>query len=212
MWIKICGITSVEDAHFAAAEAPDAIGFVFYEGSPRNLLPEKARDISRSLPADILRVGVFVNPDWDFVEKTSHVVGLDMIQWHGPAFPEDWFLRIEKLGLPWIEVQKISPDAKEWGGPLEPFRGATHILVEQSSAKLPGGHGQSWNYSLAAEASRHVSLILSGGLNENNIGEAIRSVRPFGVDVSSGVESSPGKKDRQKMKRFVEEVRRHGKT
>ncbi|AFS54143.1 phosphoribosylanthranilate isomerase [Leptospirillum ferriphilum] len=212
MWIKICGITSAEDAGIAASESPDAIGFVFYDGSPRNVLPEKARDISRLLPKGILRVGVFVHPDWDFIEETACISGLDMIQWHGPAFPEDWFLRIEKLGLPWIDVRKVPPEAKEWSGPLVPFPGATHVLVEQSSAKLPGGNGQSWNYSLAAELSRHVPLILSGGLNETNIGEAIRSVRPFGVDVSSGVESSPGKKDRQKMKRFFEEVRRHGNT
>ena len=212
MWIKICGITSVEDALMAASGSPDALGFVFYAGSPRNLLPEKAYEISRVLPAGILKVGVFVDQDWDFLEKTARNVGLDMIQWHGPAFPENWFPLIEKLGLSWIDVRKVPPDAKEWSGPETPFRGATHFLVEQASSKLPGGNGQSWNYSLVAEASRRSPLILSGGLNEKNVGEAIRKVRPFGVDVSSGVEFAPGKKDRGKMERFLEEVRRHGKN
>ncbi|MCL4460861.1 MAG: phosphoribosylanthranilate isomerase [Nitrospirae bacterium] len=210
MWIKICGITSVEDAHIAVSGSPDALGFVFYGKSPRNVLPDKAREIVRSLPSGILKVGVFVDPDWDFLQKASEVSGLDMIQWHGAAFPESWFPRIEKMGLPWIDVRKVSPNAKKWEGPSMPFPGATHFLVEQSSTLLPGGNGQPWNYDLVADASLRFPLILSGGLNAGNVGEAIRKVRPFGVDVSSGVESSPGKKDRKKLERFMEEVRRHG--
>lgn len=207
MWVKICGITSANDARLTCSYRPDAIGLVFYARSRRYVSLEEARQIVRSVSSGILKVGVFVETDWESLEKVVTGTGLDMVQWHGEVFPDSWFPRIEKMGIPWIDVRKILPEQGSPRGPFTPFRGATHLLVECAAAGNPGGNGQPWDYTLIRNVSLRAPLILSGGLNEGNVGSAIRTVRPFGVDVASGVESAPGKKDAGKIERFMEEVR-----
>lgn len=207
MWVKICGITSANDAKMASSFRPDAIGLIFYSRSRRNVSLEEARQIVRSVPSGILKVGVFVDKDWEYLEKAATGAGLDMIQWHGEPFSDTWYPRIEKLGIPWIDVRKIFPDQGVPKGPFVPFKGASHFLFECAVDRAPGGNGQTWDYTLLRKIPFRAPLILSGGLNASNVGSAVRMVRPFGVDVASGVESEPGKKDAGKIERFMEEVR-----
>ncbi|MHB1285816.1 MAG: phosphoribosylanthranilate isomerase [Leptospirales bacterium] len=209
MWIKVCGITSQDDAEVVAGFSPDAIGFVFYPPSPRHVTGELARSIANVLPAGIRKVGVFVDPDWKEVERLLRMVPLDMIQWHGEPVTQELQAQLGKLGIPWIEVKKIAAGASPSLLSINPSPRASYLLVEGFSPKSPGGNAHVWDHSLISGIPFPVPLILSGGLNDTNVHDAIKSVRPYGVDVSSGVESSPGKKDYDRLSRFFSEVKRY---
>ncbi|MDA8427872.1 MAG: phosphoribosylanthranilate isomerase [Geobacteraceae bacterium] len=196
--VKICGITSPEDAFTAIEAGADALGFVFYSASPRHVSPEQAAAIIRGLPPFVQTVGLFVNEDSAIVNSIADQCGLDVIQLHGEETPE-YCESIRRRILKAFRVKDITIlDA------LPKYRVAGYLLDAWSPA-AHGGTGQTCNWEIAAEAvHRGERIILAGGLTPENIAESIRQVRPFGVDVSSGVESAPGRKDASKLRRFVE--------
>jgi phosphoribosylanthranilate isomerase len=201
--VKICGITSPEDARAAAAAGADAIGLVFWPGSPRALDVEAARRVADAVPPLVLRVGVFVDAPASEIDRVAAVVGLDVVQLHGSEMPE-------ACRLPGRRVLK----ALRVGEAFDPeqalrYEGrAAGLLLDAAVGALPGGSGRSFDWSQAAALRPRVGfLMLAGGLTAANVGDAIARVRPDAVDVSSGVEVAPGRKDREKMRAFVAAVR-----
>jgi len=199
-WIKICGITNVEDGENAASLGVDALGFVFAP-SPRRVEPFVARDIIRHLSKKLLNVGVFVNQDISEVEKIAAECGLNALQFHGDESPE----YCERFSFPIIKAIRI--EDIESLKKMERFPRAT-LLLDTYQPTQAGGTGVSFPREIALEAKKRRTFILSGGLNPGNVREAVQLVKPFGVDVSSGVESMPGKKDFSKMIEFVREVKK----
>ena len=196
--VKICGITSLEDALTAVDAGADALGFVFYSASPRHILPDQAAEIIRHLPPFVQTVGLFVNEEPATVNATADRCGLDVVQLHGeetPAYCGSIRRRIIKA----FRVKDItSLDA------LLQYQVAGYLLDAWSPAAR-GGTGQTFNWEIAAEAVRRGRpIVLAGGLTPENVAESIRQVRPYGVDVSSGVESAPGRKDAAKISCFLE--------
>ena len=198
--IKICGITRVEDARAAAQAGADAIGLVFYPPSPRFLSPEWARELRNDLPPFVMPVALFVNPAAAEVYTVLERVRPAMLQFHGEETP----VFCAQFGVPYIKACRVKPgvDLLEY---LRPFAGAAGWLLD-SHVEEYGGVGESFDWSLVP-AERIRPLVLSGGLTRDNVGEAIRRVRPWAVDVSSGVESSKGIKDAARIAAFIAEVR-----
>jgi phosphoribosylanthranilate isomerase len=202
--VKICGITRPEDARAAAEAGADAIGLVFYPPSPRFLNVERAVEIRDALPPFVQTVALFVNPDAAQVAQVIGRVRPAMLQFHGEETPQF----CGEFGLPYIKACRVKSgvsarlDLLEY---LRPFSRATAWLLD-SHVEEYGGVGESFDWSLAP-AVRERPLVLSGGLAPGNVAEAIRRVRPWGVDVSSGVESAKGIKDAAKIAAFVAEVR-----
>lgn len=190
MMVKICGITSRQDALAAADAGAAALGFNFYSKSPRYLAPEAAASILAVLPAAIWKVGIFVNEPGDRVAALAEGLGLDIVQLHGNAEPP--------AGLRVWKAVRVGPQF-DWGQ-LEASQ-AEAFLLDTASEELHGGTGQTFDWRLARGAHRKV--ILAGGLDENNVREAIRAARPWGVDACSRLESSPGRKDHRKVARFI---------
>ena len=199
--IKICGITSAADGLAAAAAGADMLGLMFYDGSPRRLTLAQAAEISRVLPPFVLRVGVFVNPDEAFVTRAIAGCGLNLLQFHGDE-PSDFCTQFGVMSVKAVRVR----DAESLQT-LENFHTDAFLLDAYSQAGL-GGTGEKFNWDLAGEAQKFGKpIFLAGGLTPENVAEAVKQVRPFAVDVSSGVESAPGKKDAAKMRAFIEAVR-----
>jgi phosphoribosylanthranilate isomerase len=198
--VKICGITRVEDARAAAQAGADAVGLVFYAPSPRFLSIDWARELRNELPPFVMPVALFVNPSAAEVYTVLERVRPSMLQFHGEEPP----VFCSQFGVPFIKACRVGPgvDLLEY---LRPFAGAAGWLLD-SHVEEYGGIGESFDWSLVpAERSR--PLVLSGGLTRDNVGEAIRRVRPWAVDVSSGVESSKGIKDAGRIAAFIAEVR-----
>jgi phosphoribosylanthranilate isomerase len=197
--IKICGITRTADARAAAAAGADAIGLVFYPPSPRFLSAERAREIRDALPPFVQTVALFVNADAAQVSQVIGSVHPAMLQFHGEESPE--FCR--QFGLPYVKACRVKKGvpALEY---LRPFSGAAAWLFDSHVPEY-GGVGESFDWSLVPATDKPV--ILSGGLSQANVAEAVRRVRPWGVDVSSGVESAKGIKDAGKIAAFIAEVR-----
>ena len=198
--VKICGITRTEDARAATQAGADAIGLVFYPPSPRCLSVEWARQLAMDLPPFVSAVALFVNPAAADVYTVLERVRPSMLQFHGDEDP----VFCAQFGVPYIKACRVKPgvDLLEY---LRPFAGAAGWLLDSHVEEF-GGVGESFDWSLVpAERSR--PLVLSGGLTRDNVGEAIRRVRPWAVDVSSGVESSKGIKDAAKIAAFIAEVR-----
>ena len=197
--IKICGITRPGDARAAAQAGADAIGLVFYPPSPRYLSSERALEIRDALPPFVQTVALFVNPDAAQVAQVLGRVRPAMLQFHGEETPEF----CAQFGMPYVKAARVRPgvDALEY---LRPFSRATAWLFD-SHVPQYGGVGESFDWSLVPKTDKPV--ILSGGLSRDNVAEAIRRVRPWGVDVSSGVESAKGIKDAARIAAFIAEVR-----
>jgi phosphoribosylanthranilate isomerase len=198
--IKICGITRGEDALAAARAGADAIGLVFYPPSPRCLSLEWARELRNDLPPFVMPVALFVNPSAAEVGAVVERVRPGMLQFHGEESP----VFCAQFGLPYVKACRVKPglDLLEY---LRPFSGAAGWLLD-SHVEEYGGVGERFDWSLIP-AERSHPLILSGGLTRENVREAVRRVRPWAVDVSSGVESAKGIKDAAKVAAFVAEVR-----
>jgi phosphoribosylanthranilate isomerase len=195
--VKICGITNLADAQAAAEAGADALGFVFYEKSPRFVSMKTAAEISSALPPFITRAGVFVNPTGELVLKAIAECGLSLLQFHGDEPPEFCM----QFGLMSMKAFRIrdAGSLKE----LPKYKTDAWLLDAYSSDTL-GGTGAVFNWDLAVEAQKTGRpIFLAGGLTPENVADAVRRVRPFGVDVSSGVESSPGKKDHAKVRAFI---------
>jgi phosphoribosylanthranilate isomerase len=195
--VKICGITSVEDGLAAAGAGADAIGLMFYEQSPRHITLETAAGISRQLPPFVTRVGVFVNADEEFVVRAITECGLNILQFHGDESPE--FCR----QFPVMSLKAFRIRDRDSLEQLKAYE-TDAWLLDAYVKDARGGTGASFNWDLAIDAQKlGRPIFLAGGLTPENVGEAIRRVHPYGVDVSSGVESSPGKKDHAKVRAFV---------
>ncbi len=202
MKVKICGITNYKDAAFSVDQGVDALGFNFYRLSPRYIDATTARSIIGRLPPFVTTVGVFVNLSGpEQVAEAARSAGVQVIQLHGDESPEfcrklgDWFL-IKALR---IGKHPIRENLEEY--PVQAF------LLDTKSDVLYGGTGVSFEWNLAHGIKRIRPVILAGGLRPDNVGEAIRLVQPYAVDICSGVESSPGKKDFAKLIEFMNEVR-----
>ncbi len=199
--VKICGITNREDADVAVSLGVDALGFIFAR-SPRKIEPDTAGEIISSLPAMMGFVGVFVDEEEDRVRQIASQCGLNMLQFHGTETPEYCGLFQQKI----IKAFRIRDDMSLRHIP--DYQGhATTFLLDTYKKGMMGGTGETFNWDLAIEAKAFGPIILAGGLTPNNVKDAILRVRPYGVDVSSGVESRPGKKDHERLRDFVEQVR-----
>ncbi len=199
-WIKICGITSIEDAGKAASLGVDALGFIFAP-SPRRVGPDAAQGIIKVLPRTLLKVGVFVNEDREEVQRLAEYCGINALQFHGeemPGYCRNFFRPVFKA----LRIKDLE-DLED----MEDYRDIS-ILLDTYSPVHAGGTGLPFPREIALEAKKRRNFILSGGLTPGNVGEAIQTVRPWGVDVCSGVEAIPGKKDALKMAEFVKEVRK----
>jgi phosphoribosylanthranilate isomerase len=199
--IKICGITRCEDAKAAASIGVDAVGFIFYAKSPRYIAPEDAAAIIAQLPPFISRVGVFVDETPERVIAIARAAGIDTVQLHGAESPDFCAM----MPLPVIKGFSIGSAADL--AKLDGYR-TSGILLDTWSSTHRGGTGKTFDWSLAAEACRRSDrIILAGGLNPDNIEEALEIVHPYGVDINSGVEIRPGEKNPHKMRQLVQVVR-----
>jgi phosphoribosylanthranilate isomerase len=204
--IKICGITNIEDAMAVADAGADALGFVFHPASPRYVTPGRAREIIGSLPPALCTVGVFVNLSAPEVLQIAELCGLDFIQLHGSetrqycrSFPRERL--IKALSFRSEDEFAIMADY-----PVRAF------LVDAHDPVRFGGTGKTCDWNVAHKAAARHPLILAGGLGTKNILAALEAVRPLAVDLSSGVESAPGKKDHEKIRAVIDSVRRFGRS
>jgi len=199
--IKICGITNLEDAAAAVQAGADALGFVFSDSSPRHVGVSQAANIIRELPPLVSKVGVFVDSPADFIESAARESGLDTLQFHGDEPPE--FCRL--FSLKTIKAFRVRDAASL--AEITTFHTSAWLL-DSFVPGLRGGSGACFNWDLARDSKSHGRpIILAGGLTPDNIASAIAHVRPYGVDVSSGVELKPGIKDHAKLKAFIEKAR-----
>jgi phosphoribosylanthranilate isomerase len=199
--VKICGITNKEDAMYAADCGAAALGFIFYPPSPRYIKPADARKLIRVLPDELVKVGVFVNEKATEIKKVMKYCGLDMIQLHGDESPE--FCR-EFAASRIIKAVELKNE-HDLNHAFDYDVAA--LLVDSRDAGLYGGTGRKANWDLACRIRDKKPLILSGGLNEDNIAQAIKDVTPHAFDINSGVESEHGKKNHAKLTRIFEIVR-----
>ena len=199
--IKICGITSVEDALAAAQLGADAIGLVFYPPSPRYVEVEQAAEIAAALPPFVTTVGLFVNADEQTISEVVSRVRIDLIQFHGNECKDYCGLHLR----PYLKAVRMS-DEVDLDKQMADYAQARALLLDTYKAGVPGGTGEQFNWD-RVPAHLADKIILAGGLTPENVKDAIAQVHPYAVDVSGGVESAPGKKDKEKMARFIEAVR-----
>ncbi|MDI6791237.1 MAG: phosphoribosylanthranilate isomerase [Thermodesulfobacteriota bacterium] len=196
--IKVCGITNIEDALAAQALGADAIGLVFAK-SPRRVEKERAREIVQALPPFVHLVGVFVDEEKGVIEGIADFCRLTVLQFHGSESPE----YCAGFDRPVIKAFRISQ--REDIERMKPYQGkVSAFLLDTYHPVLAGGTGQTFDWTMAKEAGKIGPIILAGGLNPDNVEAAIRAVKPYAVDVSSGVEMSPGKKDHDRIRLFIE--------
>jgi len=200
--VKICGITRIEDAAVACACGADAIGLVFYSPSPRSIGVDVATAIRESLDPFVATVGLFVNAEPMEVRETARSVGLDLVQYHGEEPPE----QCDDIGLPYVKAVRVRAVADILRA-AERYPRAKALLLDAYDEAKWGGSGKTFDWSLIPERVDK-PLILAGGLSAANVAEALVKVRPYAVDVSGGVERSPGVKDGAKIREFIQEVDR----
>jgi phosphoribosylanthranilate isomerase len=198
--VKICGVTRAEDAALAVEAGADALGFIFVPGTPRYIHPDRAAAIIAALPPLVAAVGVFVDQPLDEVLAVASACRLEAVQLHG----EESAAYCRRLPIRIIKALRVR--GAESLGALEGYP-AQAFLLDAFVEGQPGGTGVAFPWALAREAKRHGPIILSGGLRPETVAEAVRRVRPFGVDVSSGVERRPGQKDPEKVREFIVAVR-----
>ena len=199
--VKLCGLTRLEDALLALELGVDAFGFNFVEGSPRRIAADRARDICAALPPFVARVGVFADELPAVMEATALLAGLNCLQLHGDEPPEV----CRTIAFPWYKAYRVGPDFRPESVKL--YRcGAS--LLDASVPGMRGGTGAPFDWSVGRQVSAYSRVIVAGGLTPDNVGDAIAAARPYAVDVSSGVESAPGRKDRRLLSEFMKSVRR----
>ena len=200
--LKICGITTLEDARFCAGAGADFLGFIQHEDSPRYIAPDEVRNILEWIhgPAP---VGVFVNESAETVNRVAEEAGFAYVQLHGHEPPE----LCAEIERPVIKAIPVVHDAsaEQLRQAMEPYRDhVTYFLLDTHDTNLWGGTGESFNWRLARDLSGSFPILLAGGISAENVGEAVRTMRPDGVDLSSSLESTPGQKDFTKMETFFE--------
>jgi phosphoribosylanthranilate isomerase len=195
--VKICGITRLQDLHAACDAGADALGFVFYEKSPRHLTIAAAAGLLRELPPFVQSVGLFVDAEPAFIESVLREVPLDLLQFHGDETPT----QCARYGRPWIKAVRVNRDTDLLKCAAD-FDAARGLLLDAFVPGVPGGTGERFDWNLIP-ANLPKPVVLSGGLTPDNVAEAVQRVRPWAVDVSSGVEVSKGIKDAHKIARFI---------
>ena len=195
--VKICGITNLEDALFAAGRGADALGFVFFNESPRYIDPARAGEIIAALPPFISTVGVFADAEENFVKYAVNESGVGILQFHGSEGPA----YCSSFGMPYLKAFKIR--GMESLDALKDYPDAAAFLLDTYSEKEMGGTGVAFNWDIAVAARPFGRIILAGGLDPDNVAEAVRKVGPYAVDVSSGVEAAKGKKDPEAVRKFI---------
>jgi phosphoribosylanthranilate isomerase len=198
--VKICGITRLADGLEAVRLGADAIGLVFYEPSPRYVNLTQAKSIVAGLPANVTRVGLFVNADASWITNIINVVGLDLLQFHG----DECCHECEIFDRPYMKSISVRPSTNVEAA-IDLYPSASGILLDTWQRELRGGSGKSFDWSLVPSVAA-LPLILAGGLSSHNVASAIDRVRPYAVDVSGGVESAKGIKDGAKMAAFIQQV------
>ncbi len=198
--VKICGLTLVDNALDCVKAGADIIGLVFFEKSPRHVSTTTAREIARALPQSVPACGVFVNETFDTIMQTVSACGLEIVQLHGAETPE----LADRLSAQNLVVTKAffaarPPKLCE----TEKYKSADFCLAEYGKGILPGGNAETWDYDQALEMAKKVRLMLAGGLNPENVADAVARTHPHAVDVSSGVEKAKGIKDISKVKAFI---------
>ncbi|MDP2144016.1 MAG: phosphoribosylanthranilate isomerase [Gallionella sp.] len=198
--VKICGITRAEDAQAVAASGADAIGFVFYAKSPRHVNAEQAARLVAALPPFVTTVGLFVDADAAFVHEVLAAVPLDVLQFHGDESPE----YCAQFGRPYLKAIRVKAGVDLLQCAAR-YSAAQALLLDAHVEGIPGGTGTAFDWTLIP-GQLPLPVILSGGLDAENVAEGIRQVRPYAVDVSSGVEAAKGIKDAAKIAAFMQEV------
>jgi len=198
--VKLCGLTRLEDVLLGVELGVDAFGFNFVEGSPRRVTPDLARDLCSAIPPFATRVGIFADELPRVMEATALLAGLSCLQLHGDEPPES----CRAIALPWYKAHRV-------GAGFQPesvtrYRAST-CLLDASVPGEKGGTGATFDWKVARVASAYARVIVAGGLTPANVGEAIAVARPYAVDVNSGVENAPGKKDRRLLTEFMDRVR-----
>ncbi len=201
MKVKICGITNIDDALCAAELGADAVGFIFVDSSPRYISPAAAHAIIRALPPFVVPVGVVMNASRTAIRAIAEETGIGCVQLHGDEQPE------EMTGLGLTAYKSFRVNGNFDPEILRRYPGPAYLLDTYTKNGL-GGTGKTFDWDIAVEAKSFGKIILAGGLNPENIAGAIRKVRPYAVDINSGVETSPGKKDRTKLREFFSILRR----
>lgn len=202
--IKICGLTNAEEAVACAQLGADAIGLVFFPRSPRHVEAEQAAAITAALPPGVTPVGVFVNPDWRFLDTVVKQCKLGGVQLHGNETPELARRVADELG---VKVFKALFTGKSPGLDAANGFSVNAYLVECGKGPLPGGNAEVWNWAAAADFARNHPTVLAGGLRSDNVAQAVRAALPAAVDASSGLEATPGRKDLKKVEAFIGAVR-----
>lgn len=195
--VKICGITRAEDLHAACDAGADALGFVFYARSPRHLEIPQAAALVRELPPFVQSVGLFVDAEPAFIEAVLKSVPLDLLQFHGNEAPE----QCRRYGRPYLKAVRMKADI-DLVKYCADFQDARALLLDAYVAGVPGGTGERFDWGLIP-AGLPKPIVLSGGLNPDNVGLAVETVQPWAVDVSSGVEIAPGIKDAARVAAFI---------
>ena len=196
--VKICGITNMEDAVAAVEYGANALGFIFHPGSPRSIEPDTAKKIIFSLPPFTVTVGVFVDRDISEICKIASHSGINVIQLHGSESSEE-YVSCRKV-IKAIRVKELT-DLEQ----ISSYKAASAILLDTYSHNRIGGTGETFNWNIALEAKKFGRIILAGGLTPENVEKAVKMVRPYGIDVASGVEGAyAGRKDHKKLKSFIE--------
>jgi phosphoribosylanthranilate isomerase len=201
--VKICGITRCQDAQLAVDAGADAIGLVFYEKSPRFVSNERAAEICNQIPAFVSRVALFKDAEQAFVESVLAQVEIDLLQFHGSETP-GYCERFDRPYIKAIGVKGIEHDAGFLMSSAETFQSAKALLLDGHAPGEAGGTGVSFDWAAISKIDKPV--VLAGGLTVENVHQAINLMHPYAVDVSSGVESSPGIKDKDKVAAFMEQV------
>jgi len=199
--IKICGITTKEDARDAISCGADAIGLVFYANSPRSVSIDQAAQIAAIVPPFVSVVGLFVDEPVASIERILSTVAIDLIQFHGDETPQF----CQQFGHAWIKALRVRPGL-DLSGACRQYDRARGILLDSWQEGMPGGTGKSFDWQLAL-GELSLPVVLAGGLHAGNVGNAIATLRPAAVDVSGGVELSPGRKDVHKIRKFIAAVR-----
>lgn len=200
MRIKICGLTRNQDVQIAVAEGADALGFVLYAPSPRAVTAEQAASLIKHAPAFVTTVALFVDENAEEIYRALDVCNFDLLQFHGDESPE--FCR--QFNRPYMKAIRVR-SAEDIHRAVQQYPDTKALLLDAYVENLPGGTGQAFDWRLIPELS--IPWVLAGGLNANNVADAVNQVKPFAVDVSGGVEASKGIKDVQKIKDFISEVR-----
>jgi phosphoribosylanthranilate isomerase len=206
MFVKICGITRREDAEAAVSAGADALGFVFWPGSPRYIDPFRARAIRSVLPPFVTAVGVFVDQPAEYVNGVAGLVQLGAVQLHG----EESVGYAHAMNRPVVKALALHNDAASAVDDMEIWPEGVLVLLDVHDPVRRGGTGRTIDWTAAAAVAHRRRIVLAGGLTAENVGEAIARVRPFGIDVSSGVERSPGIKDHGRLKALFEAVHDSG--